>query len=78
MKALCIEALTIASKFIAHFTQKGATISAARLRLYGTSKLVREFFYSATGTPAPTEIVNSEIQPKPLSCWDLVETQYML
>jgi hypothetical protein len=33
MKALCIEALTTASKFIAHFTQKVATISTVRLRL---------------------------------------------
>jgi hypothetical protein len=33
MKALCIEALTTASKFIAYFTPKVATISAARLRL---------------------------------------------
>ena len=49
MQDFWVKALTTASKSIAHFTEKGAVISAARLGFacYATSKLVGIFINSS-------------------------------
>jgi hypothetical protein len=79
MRGLWVRALTTASKSVAHFTERGAVISAAGLgyACYATSKLVRKYFYDALVTEAPIELLNPDVQPKHGTCWDAVEPQYM-
>jgi hypothetical protein len=75
MRNLWVEALSTASKSIAHFTVKGATISVARLgyACFGTAQLVRKDFYAALGKPAPRAILSREVQPRLGTCWDSVD-----
>lgn len=77
MQTFWVEALTTASKSIAHFTEKGAIISAARLGFacYATGKLVREHFYDALGKPAPKTLLTPEVQPKLGTRWNWVDPQ---
>jgi hypothetical protein len=77
MQRFWVEALTTASKSIAHFTEKGAVISVARLGFasHATAKLVRAHFYDALGIPAPKTILPPDVEPKFGTCWDWVDPQ---
>ena len=55
LQEIWIEALTTASKSIAHFTKDGGTILVNRLAYaaYAASLLLRSRFFRVTGTPEP-------------------------
>ncbi|PLR26326.1 hypothetical protein PZBJ_05945 [Pantoea endophytica] len=78
IKDMWIEALTVASKSIAHFTETGATISVAKLGIacYATSKLVRHYFFDAMSENQPQSIITPEIEPKSDSLWGIVHNHY--
>lgn len=77
LKAMWIEALTTASKSVAHFTEQGALIRVARLgyACYGTSKLVRERFYSTRQNVEPETLLTNDVIPVFSSVWDSVDPQ---
>jgi len=74
LRVILIEMLSTASKSIAHFTEKGATISVARLGFagYATSLLVRKWFYQARMATEPLSMIPSHVAPQYGGVWDAV------
>ncbi|WP_415896600.1 hypothetical protein [Neptuniibacter sp. QD57_21] len=72
-----VEALSAASKSIAHFTKQGSQIRVARLgyACYATSMLVRKHFLEISDEVGeiPTSILPNEVIPKVGSVWDNVD-----
>jgi hypothetical protein len=75
MRRIWLEALSTASKSIAHFTEKGAIILAARLgyACFATAELVRRDFYAALGKPAPITLLRADVLPRHGTVWDSVD-----
>ena len=75
MKRIWAEALTAASKSIAHLTEAGGTIRVARLgyACYATAKLLRKEFFQATGAAEPESLIPFAVEPRFGGVWDAVD-----